>query len=173
VAKQIEVWVDQREKEPFLFPKQLVWCPQPFKRQLVKLTTVRKRLDFGDYCLARHPHCCVIERKKGMDELYSNLFSADRARFQDAWDRFIQGCQRPVLVIEDTLSRSWTPKGSGNATEADVWCSLWTLLLGTPRLVTLWTGRVQSPASRVRLGASLVRLMLSATTQPAIHKEAA
>lgn len=166
MAKTITVEVDSREQNPLLFPDHVMWCPQPYKPTVVRIKTAKVTLPFGDYRIASHPDCCVVERKGSFDELCTNLLSADRARFNNAFQRLLDGCRYPTLLVEDNPSRHWVPKGTGKMTDSDLFCSLWGLVLGTPRLTPLFVGRVLSPATRRNLGGQMVRLMLAATLLP-------
>lgn len=163
MARILTVEVDKNEQEPFTFPAQVVWTKPNGNRELCKIKTVRKRLLAGDYRLASHPTACGIERKKGIDELCSNLLTRDRARFNDAWRRFYSTFQHPVLVIEQCLSSAgslnFSPPG---LTASDAMASFWRLLLSTPKPVTvIWAGRAASPTTRLNLGEQLIRMMLA------------
>lgn len=170
MAWTVQVEIDHREKTPLLFPQHIVWCPEPFVRTVVKIETKTVELDAADYRLKNWPTACGIERKAGLDELRNNLLTDDRVRFHNAWARFISTYQFPVLLIEDSPSRNWEPRcfktpspGTKKTQSEDVYSALWRLLFGTPGLHVVWSGHTSSVASRRRLGAQMVRMMLHST----------
>jgi len=173
--RHVVVEVDDREKKPILFPKQLLWSPQPGHQELIEVQVRDARLRYGDYRLARYPRACVIERKGSVAELAQNLLTKrDRQRFRNAWVRFVTSCLCPVLVVDDAIQKldEVPPSLSqaaiyyeGRITGSEIARAFWDLVLANPPALTLWTGRSQSLVSRRRLGAQLIRLMLSAAQQ--------
>jgi hypothetical protein len=139
-----------------------VWSPAPFRRELVKVKTVTKQLPFGDIRMARYPSRVVIERKKNLSELASNLLGPDRFRFGRAWERFITGCRYPVLLIEQSFGQTKLNRYAGKMTVEGTLAKLYELILD-PRLLTIWAHSTN--LNRKMVGTNLVRLMLSKTIE--------
>ena len=157
----IVVEIDTQEKNPLVFPRNVVWSPHPRTRQLVTVTTRRKRLSRGDYRLAAHPTACIIERKRDVNELCQNLMSnADRRRFADAWARFTTGCDIPVLLLDSAIDRQKLRYGPPDVTSEDVMSAFYRLVARCPRLVVVWAGSNNAVTKRTALGAELIRMML-------------
>lgn len=163
MARRVIIEVDAREQEPLLFPDHLVWAREPYRREIIRLETVRRELPYGDYRLARYPRKGVIERKAGLDELAHNLLTADRERFHRAWARFVTGCEHPILLLEGSFALDKLHAPTKCMTSEDVRSAVCRLMLEVPRLIVLWSGRHRSVAARTRLGAEAVRLLLTCT----------
>lgn len=161
--RKVVVEIDNREKNPLLFPPQVIWSPRSGKREIASVTTVTKQLKTADYRLAGHPHDCLIERKAGLAELAQNLLSEDRHRFYDAWARFTTNCHRPVLLIDGSLADFDKLPPGVDYHPAEVQRAFWGLLQAYPFVWVIFAGNTVSPVTRQKLGAQLVRLMLDAT----------
>lgn len=100
---------DDREKTPLLFPSNMVMLDDahvPCDRRscTVSLTVVKKRLPTGDYALKDFESRVLIERKKHLPELFSNLLTpTGRERFVKACDRLRSECTHPILILEGTI----------------------------------------------------------------------
>ena len=70
----------------------------------VQLTIKKARLKTGDYLLLGHESKVMIERKKDLPELFTNLLTtAGRTRFVAACDRLRSECTYPILILEGTI----------------------------------------------------------------------
>lgn len=173
MAKEVVVEIDSREKNPLQFPSDIVFSTKPYHRQLVRVQTRRVELAAGDYRLARYPKACVIERKSGIDELAKNLLDpSDRVRFTAAWDRFLNCCQIPVLLLDASLAASNRFKGlrSEKIGPEDVMAAFWEMVWRAQRahgLTLVWVGNTVGLSAQHALGTQVLRMMLSA----AQHKE--
>lgn len=162
MARKIVVEIDDREKNPLLFPEQTVWSPEPCKtRELLQIETKRVTLDAGDYRLADYPESCVIERKGSLDELAQNLLTKDRTRFANAFIRFVKACRHPVLVVEAPASCERLKGDYQKIVVPDVLGSLHKVMAGVPKLTTYWVGSSNSPTTRAAVGSHMVRLMMA------------
>jgi len=161
--RKVTVLVDSREQIPLLFPDKIVWCPEPYKPELVELEFERRELEAGDYCLKHCQHIVGTERKRSMDELAANLLTWDRARFRSAWSRFLGAYAYPVLYLEQPFSSAARDlKGKyEKITAPDVLSEFFRLGLEVSKLTVIWAGRSDAPGPRREAGANLVRLMLS------------
>lgn len=103
------IFQDDREKTPLLFPANMVMLDDahpPVDRRscTVSLTVVKKRLPTGDYALKDFESRVLIERKKHLPELFSNLLTpSGRQRFVAACDRLRSECTHPILILEGTI----------------------------------------------------------------------
>lgn len=101
---------DDREKTPLLFPAHMVMLDDahiPCDRRscTVAITTIKKRMTTGDYALEGHESKVLIERKKHLPELFTNLLTlTGRKRFVLACDRLRSECTHPILILEGTIS---------------------------------------------------------------------
>jgi hypothetical protein len=102
-------WVivqDTREKQPLLFPKNLVMLddtstPAKRKRVTVAIHVVKRKMDTADYCIEGQEHVCLVERKGSAREITKNLLTArDRARFERELVRLREETANPVLLME-------------------------------------------------------------------------
>lgn len=100
---------DDREKTPLLFPSNMVMLDDahvPCDRRscTVSVTVVKKRLATGDYALEGFESKVLVERKKHLPELFSNLLTpTGRERFVKACDRLRSECAHPILILEGTI----------------------------------------------------------------------
>ena len=104
IPTSITVEVDTRERKPVKFPAaiKIVHPEDSAKRLLVRVTTRRVKLPYGDYRLAEYPECCVIERKAGQRELFKNIFNPRDSVRQAKSFRKLSGCEYPYVMIELT-----------------------------------------------------------------------
>ena len=111
LAKSYTITVDTRERKPLPFPPFIV-MKKPGDTQApatVALKTVREKLYAGDYSLRGIDSTRLIETKRGLGELYQNLFTNDRGRFEGTLQRMIQSSVYPVILVENTLSQLLKP----------------------------------------------------------------
>jgi hypothetical protein len=159
--RKIVVEVDSREKNPILFPEQVIWSARPHHREILQVETIRRELPLGDYRLANHPRCCVIERKASLDEICTNLLSKDRHRFNNAWARFITGCGYPVLAIDGSLANFDQIRRKDGPPPEEAIRAFWDMIYQRTPWIVLWLGNTVSPLTRRKIGAQLVRLMMN------------
>lgn len=155
------IHVDDREKKPASFPKTIpLWSGS--RRTLHTVTTTPCRLDSGDYRLASHPDLVVIERKSGIDELAQNVTNPDRRRFEAALDRLAASCKAPIILVEANLPDLM---GSPRYSKAQLVFDRF-MGLCLPRGISVLTmGQGRNPASRLRIGEALVRILCSGVRQ--------
>lgn len=99
----LTIEVDDREKKPLRFPSTLEYLNTNHNVQSlshIRVHTVSARFDAGDYRVMGYEHAAAVERKMGLTELYTNLFTRDRDRFERALRRLSESCQHPLLVVE-------------------------------------------------------------------------
>jgi ERCC4-type nuclease len=159
--KKVSVDIDNREKDLLPFPDTVVWSPVPFRREIVQIETVVTQLPFGDYRLTKHPKLVVVERKKNLGELATNILTKDKVRFRKAWHRFVTGCEYPVLLIEQSFGQMKLPPRLGKINAEEVMAELFQLVFSTPNLVTIWAHSTK--LNRKVVAANLIRMMLSMT----------
>jgi ERCC4-type nuclease len=159
--RHVTVEIDSREKNPLLFPKNMLWYDDNNHAVQLQVSTVTKTLPFGDYRLRAYPREVVIERKAGVDELAQNLQTADSVRFQAAFKRFLEGCTRPVLLLDCSLAKCDSFGFTTVLHPASTMSAFWRMVLQSPKLLVLWAGNTMSIKTRTSLGAQLIRLMLS------------
>lgn len=157
---KLTVNIDTRENFPVLFPEYLEWYPSRRSTSPVHIPVDRRkvRLLVGDYRLAEFPKCCIIERKASASELTKNLLSTDHGRFSAAFQRLVDGCRYPYLLIDDNISRITLP--SEHAHPAAALDALFRLC-ATSGVRLLWVGNARTRKARRLLGATLLRLMLA------------
>jgi len=162
IPKSITVEVDTRERKPLNFPKtiKIVHPEQPDKRLIIKVETVKSKLDYGDYRLAEYPDCCVIERKGGQRELLKNLFNRKDAVRQAKSFRKLSQCEFPYLLVE--LTPAQILKFSPHVQDPEALLhrlSLVAAKYGFNLLWMPWHSRVTT-YNRKQLGLFLTHLML-------------
>lgn len=105
--------IDTREKKPLPFPPFIVMKKKASGEATttVALKTVGEKLDAADYGITTSVgwHFALVETKRGLGELYQNLFTDDRDRFLRSLDRLFCACDVPILLVENTLSQLLKP----------------------------------------------------------------
>lgn len=102
---------DSQEQKPLLFPSSLVWTPptlleanhqraRQLQPRLLKITTKRKALPFGDYAVRGFESVSCVERKGSILELWSNSLAGDRLRFKRAFVKFLTSTANPILYLD-------------------------------------------------------------------------
>lgn len=94
---QIEVLVDDRERNPLTFPGVLTLYGGGAP-QLSKVVVTRKRLPTGDYAIRGQEGLVLLERKEGIAEVWQNTCTDDQWRFRRMLNRMKQECRQPVLL---------------------------------------------------------------------------
>lgn len=162
----VTVLVDPREKVAFRwkFPQHLDLALGLNNPKRFTLKPVVRTLAAGDYCL--EDGLSGIERKRGVAEIWSNLFTADRVRFLTALTRLADTYIPAYLWIEDTLAsfkRGATAYLDDRTIVVDgeeVWAAL--LQVCKPlRISVSCIGKVLTPTARRQVGANAVRLLLT------------
>lgn len=105
------ILVDSREKQPLRFPSHLV-IPDPrdsTKEAVARLTTKKTTLATGDYQVEQYEPLVCLERKGRMEEVYQNVLTADRGRFERELARLHAEFSHPYILVEGTLSQLYQP----------------------------------------------------------------
>ena len=156
----ITILIDSRERIPLLFPKSVKWHPdRSGKSHLILVKEKVVTLPAGDYTLEGYDDESVVERKGSVREVLGNLFTKDRRRSVAAFQRLIEACEHPYLLLDFSLSEMFT------VTEhvPNPMLVLDTLLAdaGNLGVTLLWGGNCKPATSRRRLGEVVLRLLLS------------
>lgn len=159
--RKITVYVDDREKDPVLFPVNITWYPSRNGKDVcqVQVVTERKRLRTGDYFLKHFRSTCIVEKKGSLDEVKDNVLGAGTKRFHAQLDRLRTATRYPYLLLTESFSKMTSPTR---------WCkdpmrAIGHLLTECTRrnIHLLWIGGAHAPRARVRLGEALIRIMLT------------
>lgn len=159
---EVTVEVDTRERRPISFPKtiKIVHPEQPNKYFLLGVKTVRTKLDFGDYRLAKYPNCCVIERKAGQRELYKNIYNPRDSVRQAKSFRKLAQCEFPYLLIE--LTPAEILRANPHIPDTELLLNRLGLVIAKYGFHMLWVPwRSRRRTSRGQLGLFLTHLMLT------------
>lgn len=169
--KTIKVLVDGEagspigEKYPLLFPEIIDWCPYPrAKTRQVRLEVVNCRMETGDYALEGFEHVGLVERKRGVRELATNLGSGDRGRFIRAIERLSSACTYPYLLLDCHPWEMYTVSEEVK-TPWKVFDQL-SQVIHKYGLRLLYAGGCQRPDRRRILGEQVVRLLLAHAYDP-------
>lgn len=114
LAKSYTIIVDTREKRPLPFPPFIVMKKAASKGEAtttVAIKTVREKLESGDYRArgTRDYYYCGVETKRGLGEMYQNLFTDDRPRFLRSLEALSWEYTTSIVLIENTLSQLLKP----------------------------------------------------------------
>lgn len=99
------VLMDDREKDPLLFPDNITvldpnYPPSRKVSKTVGLKVERTRLPTGDYILKSNPNGVVIERKASVDEIAGNIFPGRRRElFIEELERF-RDFDHAIILLE-------------------------------------------------------------------------
>lgn len=162
LPRSLTVYVDTREKYPLLFPATMTYHSKRLgvRPHTIVLRPTPKRLDTGDYLLARWPTVCIVERKASSSELWKNLMTDDFPRAEAALVRLAEGCRHPILLLDMTpaeaLRRSEYCPEPARALD-----QLYRMVIRL-NLHLLWAGNCRANGPRRALGEQVVRLMLAA-----------
>jgi len=163
IPTEITVEVDTRERLPIHFPAtiKIVHPERPMERLLIKVKTVRTKLDTGDYRLAEYPECCVIERKAGQRELLKNIFNPKDAVRQAKSFRKLSAVEFPYVLVE--LSPEQILKHTEYVPDPEALMHRLTLVFVKYGFHVLWMPwrKRRGTYERRQLGAFLAHLMLS------------
>lgn len=109
MPQEVTVYVDDREKAPFLFPNTLSIRTTGRKSQSIKVKAVKKRLEIADYILTddkanvykadANPHTVIIERKHSIEEIANNV-GPRRERFCEILQLMADTHQYPILAYD-------------------------------------------------------------------------
>jgi hypothetical protein len=113
LKKAYTIIQDTRERQPLIFPSHLVVSSSGTRRATVTITVVEKQILTGDYLVDGFEDCCVVERKKNLDEIAANCgftcpagelkyqpSSRKRHNFIAELERLRKDCKYPVLFFE-------------------------------------------------------------------------
>lgn len=160
---KLTVHVDTSEQVPLIFPRVLVVRPRRAytKARTILVTAKKKNLrKWGcDYAIDGHYEASMVERKRGMDELHKNVWTADYGRFTASLDRLSSSCEHPYLVLEKSASELYR---HDHLHPGDVLAHLFREL-HRRNIRFLAMGRAESRRTRMLMGDFILRLMLSHT----------
>lgn len=115
MPRELRIIIDDREKQPFAFPRNLTALDRnnPSRTVLYKIITRTERLEYGDYVGADARHAVVIERKKNLRELCGNcLVPRKRALFIRELKNLQERACFPWLFVEGSIEE--LEKGPGD-----------------------------------------------------------
>jgi len=164
--RKLTLLQDKQEKVPLLFPANLTFrlaanCSLSFE---VVMRKANLRPWGGDYMLLDGP--TVVERKGSVNEVATNLLTADRARQLASFDTLAANCKYPVLLMENSPTE-FRPKMRVqrgprrvilDAREA--WDAL-LLAMRTRGIQLLVLGPARTPVQRRNLGDRVLRLLVA------------
>lgn len=166
MPKTIVLEVDTQEQKPLPFPTVIEWWPdRAHKPTTLKIRTVTRRIQTGDYRLESWPDLGGFERKRSSLELYSNLVTADRDRASNAFTRMAEAYHFPYLLIEETpttiLQSCELPRAMGGYTvQGGSIADRLFEAVSRHNLGLIWGGRGSTEQSRRALGEIVVRILL-------------
>lgn len=102
---RITVVTDVNEKQGWKFPPSFTYTPAAgtgCPREITVECVVERLLE-GDYTVRGWERVVAIERKGSLNELRTNLFTADRARFMRAILRLMKSTKHPILGLDIPL----------------------------------------------------------------------
>ncbi len=115
-------------------------------------------MDRGDYCLAKWPKQCVIERKGSMRELQQNLSGKDFPRFCRAVEKLAE-CANPWFLL-DIPPHEYLRPTEFVKNPSKVLDTLFQFVLRYD--MNLWlAGNCKAVNARRQLGEQVVRLMIT------------
>ena len=159
---------DDREKTPLLFPANMVMLDDAFmpcdrRSCTVALTVVKKRLKTGDYAIDGHESKVLIERKKHLPELFSNLLTpTGRNRFVAACDRLRNECAHPILILEGTVGH--LVRTARSQLDVDPWLVVDALhRICLERRIQILYLPASTPEQRRSVGEEVARLLINGT----------
>jgi len=157
------VLVDTREQRPLLFPGTV-----RLRGRLYKILVDRVRLDAGDYQLRQGcKRRCIVERKSGLWEIYTNYLTPDRKRYKRAMDKLCAATDRPVLLVESSIPQLLTPQTAATNRPAipDPGLVLQHLVddCSVRGISLVFGGYAQFASKRRKLGELVLRILLAKT----------
>lgn len=160
---KLTVHYDSNEQLRVPFPRNIVVRPRRAyaSSRIVPVVAVRKCLQKlgADYAVAGYESVSLVERKRGMNELHTNVWTRDYGRFMKSLDRLAASCRFPYLVLEKGIGDLYRDP---DYYPGDVMAHL-LRELHTRGIRFVAVGRCDSPRTRAQLGDFLLRLMLSHT----------
>ncbi len=159
--RKITVLVDDREKDAVLFPRSITWHPTRNGKGVreIQIAVQRKRLKTGDYYLEKFRKISIMEKKGSLTEIANNTIGGGTRSFQSQLDRLRETTRYPYLLLTDSFSKMTCPS-KWNTDPMRVLSHLFQEC--TRRNINLlWIGGAHSPKARVRLGETILRIMLS------------
>lgn len=91
----ITICQDTREKKGWEFKGRII--------NGVSTNIIHTKLDCGDYCIDGKSNIFTIERKRSVNELFSNLSPKSKDRFYRAIYKLIHEVKFPFMIIEDSM----------------------------------------------------------------------
>jgi hypothetical protein len=159
IPNEITILIDSREKHKLLFPS---WITLYFDRigkiQPVHIETKVSRMVAGDYAIEGYEDVCLIETKRSLRELHSNIGPGSWPRVCKALKR-LSKCQYPYLVLEMTPSELF--QKSIHVENPELVFDRWMRIVAQFDLHLMIVGGSKMPGPRRKLGEQLVRLMIA------------
>lgn len=161
--RTITVDMDTAEKlgHRLLFPATIKWYPDRNEEsgRLITLKVHRHRLDAGDYAIKGFHNVVIVEAKRSIGEITTNLLTADFRRARQAFQRLIESTEHPYLLLDMSPAEAF--RTSAYAENPQLAFDHLSFLMADLGLGLIWAGPCRSDATRRRLGEQIVRLMLA------------
>ena len=174
MIKSWTIFQDDREKTPLIFPADIVMLddthlPCARKTCTVSLTVVKKRLQTGDYALKDFESRVLVERKKHLLELASNLLTpSGRERFVSACDRLRLECSHPILILEGSVAH--LVRTARSQLDYDPWLVVDALhRICLERRIQILYLPAATPEQRKSVGEEVARLLINGAITNAEH----
>lgn len=165
IPSEVTVIIDSRERTPLLFPGWIDWwVDRTSEVRPIEVKTKRMVMPAGDYTLEGHDDVCIIETKRSMRELHSNVCTKEWTRVARALSRLVDSCKYPYLVLELTPSEMF--RESQHVPNPRQVFSLWMQIAARLDLRVMFVGGATNPGPRRKLGEQLLRLMLAHLISP-------
>jgi len=156
--RTITVIQDTREKNPLLFPATMTLRGRRYTIEVFKMAMVA-----GDYTVQLPPAGlwgrAIVERKAGLREVFNNLLTADKRRFNKAIKRLCDETEHPILLLEARPSELVTPS-KYFPNPGPIAQKLFDLC-AEKGITLLMLGRAANVASRRLLGEVVLRILLA------------
>ncbi|KKL77539.1 hypothetical protein LCGC14_2033880 [marine sediment metagenome] len=161
IPSEITVLIDSREKEGhrLLFPSWIdIHCDRIIGVDQVHIKTKVSRMVAGDYAIEGYEDVCLIETKRSLRELCSNLSPGNWPRVCKALKR-LSKCQYPYLVLEMTPSELF--QKSIHVENPILVFDRWVQIVVRFNLCLMIVGGSKMPGPRRKLGEQLTKLMIA------------
>lgn len=162
IPNEITILIDSREKEGhrLLFPSwiDLYTADRSDLSESIHIKTKVSRMVAGDYAIEGYEDVCLIETKRSLRELCSNIGPGNWPRVCKALKR-LSKCQYPYLVLEMTPSELF--QVSIHVDHPRLVFDRWMRIVTKLNLRLMIVGGSKMPGPRRKLGEQLVRLMIA------------
>lgn len=110
LPSKVTVQIDRRENYPLPFPSTIKWYPnRGSKPRLIQVETEVKTLPTGDYLLKGYDDVSIFEKKGSIAEVAQNMLTKDYSRASSAFQRLIEACEFPYLLLNCPVESLWEP----------------------------------------------------------------